>query len=82
MLPREMVEEFENWIYGERTPGDCEIVETTYGYHVVYFIGDGLPAWKIDAQSGYVSEIMTEYQENLVETYKVTYDSEAMKKIP
>ncbi len=77
-----MVEEFENWIYGERTVGDCEIVETTYGYHIVYFIGDGLPAWKIDAKSGYISEIMTEYQEDLVETYKVTYDSEAMKKIP
>ncbi len=77
-----MVEEFESWIYGDRKPGDCEIVETTYGYHVVYFIGDGLPAWKIDAQSGYVSEIMTEYQEELIETYKVTYDNEELKKIP
>lgn len=77
-----MVEEFENWIYGERTSGDCEIVETTYGYHIVYFIGDGLPAWKIDAKNGYISEIMTEYRDGLIETYKVTYDNEAMKNIP
>ncbi|MBE6582339.1 MAG: hypothetical protein E7648_03650 [Ruminococcaceae bacterium] len=77
-----MVEEFENWIYGERTPGDCEIVETTYGYHIVYFIGDGLPAWKIDAKNGYVSEIMTEYRDGLIEIYKVTYDNNAIKKIP
>lgn len=77
-----MVTEFENWIYGERTKGDCEIVETTYGYHVVFFIGDGLPAWKIEAKSGYVSEVMTEYQEELIETYKVNYDSEAIKNVP
>ncbi len=77
-----MVEEFENWIYGERAPGDCEIVETTYGYHIVYFIGDGISAWKIDAKNGYISEIMTEYRDGLIETYKVTYDSEAIKNIP
>ncbi len=77
-----MVEEFENWIYGDRKPGDCEIVETTYGYHVVFFIGDGLPAWKVDAQSGYISEIMTDYQNQLIETYKVTYDTANLNKIP
>ena len=77
-----MVTEFENWIYGERTKGDCEIVETTYGYHVVYFVGDGLPAWKAEAKTSYVSEAMTDYQEDLIDKYKVTYDSEAVNRIP
>ncbi len=77
-----MVTEFENWIYGERTPGDCEIVETQFGYHIVYFIGDGIPAWKIDAKSGYISEVMTEYQEDIIELYKVIYDNENLNKIP
>lgn len=77
-----MVEEFDSWIYGDRTPGDCEIVETEYGYHVVFFIGDGLLAWQPDAKSGYVSKVMTEYRDGLLETYKVTYDNVAMKKIP
>ncbi len=77
-----MVEEFESWIYGERKAGDCEIVETTYGYHIVFFIGDGLPVWKIDAKAGYISDIMTKYQEEIIETYKVTYDSKAMNKVP
>jgi parvulin-like peptidyl-prolyl isomerase len=77
-----MVEEFESFIYGDRKPGDCEIVETTYGYHVVFFIGDGLVAWEIDAKSGYVSEIMTKYQDDLINTYKVSYDSEGLNKIP
>lgn len=77
-----MVTEFENWIYGERTKGDCEIVETTYGYHVVYFVGDGLPAWKAEAKTSYVSEAMTDYQEDLIDKYKVTYDNEAVNRIP
>jgi hypothetical protein len=77
-----MVTEFENWIYGDRKAGDCEIVETTYGYHVVYFIGDGLPEWKVDAESGYITDIMTQYQNEIVETHKVTYYSEAIKNIP
>ncbi len=77
-----MVTEFENWIYGDRKAGDCEIVETNYGYHVVYFIGDGLPEWKVDAEHGYITDIMTQYQNEIVETHKVTYYSEAIENIP
>ena len=36
-----MVEAFEDWCYDEaRKPGDTGIVETTYGYHVMFFSGD------------------------------------------
>ncbi len=36
-----MVESFENWCYEEgRKAGDTGIVESTYGYHVMYFVGD------------------------------------------
>ncbi len=38
----EMVADFENWIFTEgRTPGDTGIILTSYGYHIMYFIGDG-----------------------------------------
>lgn len=53
----QMVEEFENWCFDEaRVAGDCEIVKTTYGYHIVYFVGDGEPAWKADVEADLVSE--------------------------
>ena len=40
--PGQMVEAFENWCFDEsRQPGDVGIVETTYGFHVMYFVGDG-----------------------------------------
>ena len=32
---------FEEWCYAEgRKAGDTGIVETEYGYHVMYFVGD------------------------------------------
>jgi parvulin-like peptidyl-prolyl isomerase len=38
----EMVEPFEEWCYDEiRTAGDTGIVKTDYGYHIMYFVGDG-----------------------------------------
>ena len=36
-----MVTNFENWCYDEtRVPGDYGIVETEYGYHLMYFVGN------------------------------------------
>ncbi|MDF2987388.1 MAG: parvulin-like peptidyl-prolyl isomerase [Eubacterium sp.] len=33
----EMVSQFEEWAFGDRKAGDADIVETTYGYHVMQF---------------------------------------------
>ncbi len=36
-----MVQAFNDWCFdGSRKPGDTGIVETNYGYHVMYFSGD------------------------------------------
>ena len=36
--PGQMVPEFDAWIFDKnRKPGDTDIVETDYGYHVMYF---------------------------------------------
>ena len=41
IYPGQMVTAFENWCYEEgRQVGDTGIVETEYGYHVMYFVGD------------------------------------------
>ncbi len=38
--PGQMVPEFDKWIFDEsRKEGDTDIVETSYGYHVMYFVG-------------------------------------------
>lgn len=41
VYPGQMVEKFEDFCYDEsRKPGDHGIVESTYGYHIMYFVGD------------------------------------------
>lgn len=42
----DMVEEFENWLFDEsRKVGDVDIVTTTYGDHIMYFVGEGKAVW-------------------------------------
>ena len=41
VVPGQMVPEFDAWIFDEsRKEGDTDIVETSYGYHVMYFVGN------------------------------------------
>ena len=41
VYPGQMVENFENWLYdAERQVGDTGIVESPYGYHIMFFVGD------------------------------------------
>ena len=41
VYPGQMVENFENWTFdAARKSGDTGIVESNYGYHVMYFVGD------------------------------------------
>ncbi|MBQ6270904.1 MAG: peptidylprolyl isomerase [Clostridiales bacterium] len=35
----QMVKEFEEWCFAEHNVGDVDVVETKYGYHVIYFVG-------------------------------------------
>lgn len=35
----QMVKPFEEWCFAEHKIGDIDVVETIYGYHVVYFVG-------------------------------------------
>ncbi len=40
ILPGYMVSEFNDWCFAKgRKAGDCEIVETSLGYHIIYFVG-------------------------------------------
>ena len=46
ITPGQMVEPFEDWCFDEsRQPGDTGIVESEFGYHVMYFVSTG-ENWK------------------------------------
>ncbi len=63
----EMVEPFEKWTFdANRKAGDTGIVKTDYGYHVMYFVGDGGMAWESLAADTIVGnkkiELCTEWE--------------------
>ena len=61
----DMVEAFENWLFDEaRKTGDTGIVETEYGYHVMYFIGEGKLVWENNAHNGAVGELFEAWLDN------------------
>ena len=61
----DMVEAFEEWLFAATKEGEIGLVETTYGWHVMYFGGEGEePAWRVTANEGATNEdIGTWYEE-------------------
>ncbi|MBQ2738267.1 MAG: peptidylprolyl isomerase [Clostridia bacterium] len=78
----QMVTEFEDWCYDEaRATGDCEIVETTYGYHIVYFVGNGEVAWKADVEADLVSDAFQALFAEYEAKYELDFDQNNVYKI-
>ncbi|MCD7788381.1 MAG: peptidyl-prolyl cis-trans isomerase [Firmicutes bacterium] len=77
------VDEFEDWAYDEdREYGDVEIIESDYGYHIMFFVGDGMTAWMSDINDTLVEEEVEEVIDELSEVYTVTSDSSIASGIP
>ena len=68
----QMVASFNDWIFDDaRKPGDTEIVETAYGYHVMYFVGDNAEAWYVNIENTLRTNKMQEYITNLTADMEV-----------
>ncbi|MBR1811970.1 MAG: peptidyl-prolyl cis-trans isomerase [Clostridia bacterium] len=65
---------FENWAYdAAREIGDTEIIETEYGYHVMYFVGRAEePAWKAEIRAVLTEEQTEGFFKSLTEEYADT----------
>lgn len=78
----DMVESFENWTYdAARKPGDTGIIESTYGYHVMYFVGDGDIEWKHEVKDDFVAEKYEEKYNTFTEKYVITQNDNKIAKI-
>ena len=57
VYPGQMVNSFGNWCFdSSRKSGDVAIVQTDYGYHIMYFVKQtNMPAWKYTAQQAMAS---------------------------
>lgn len=62
-----------NWIFGERQIGDCEVIEGESGYHILYFIGDAdLNTTQAIARETIIQNKNTEFLEKMTKSYPVT----------
>lgn len=71
----DMVTEFNDWCFDPaRKPGDTGIVETTYGYHIMYYVGnDHTETWRTDVQTAIASAQLTDLDTQIQEgdAYKI-----------
>lgn len=73
-----MVKAFEEWCFDEsRQPGDHGIVQTPYGYHIMYFVGseDG---WARYCAAGALEQIAIDFLEELMNSTQVDVDYTGM----
>ena len=77
-----MVDEITDWIWAEgRKEGDCEIVKTTYGYHIVYFVGYGELKWKSDVVEDMKSKDYEDYLKDLRVEYPMTFNNKGLSQV-
>ena len=76
-----MVDTFNDWCYDPaRQPGDTGIVETTYGYHVMYFVSsDGENYRDSIVEDALRSDDYDAWYESVSAAYPVTEHSFGMR---
>ncbi len=76
ILPGQMVDAFESWsLDPSREAGDVAVIQTEYGYHIMYFVGtSGTPIWKVNAESAIAAEDAETLADELEEAYTISYN--------
>lgn len=70
----QMVEPFEDWCFdASRKYGDSGLVQTDYGYHIMFFV-DSEPVWFAEARDELLTSRSTEVLENSMGRYTLDVD--------
>ena len=76
----QMVPEFNDWCFdSSRKTGDTGMVETSYGYHIMYFVGDGLDVWQAEVEATLKNEAYNAWYETLGADYTAKQSDFGMK---
>ena len=68
----QMVTNFNDWCFdASRKAGDTGIVESDYGYHIIYFIGDDAEEWHVNIKDTITSNKLNDYMSNLTADLEV-----------
>ena len=78
----QMVASFNDWVFdSSRKEGDVGIVETEYGYHIIYFEGDGYEKWEADARSNITGDRFTDWVDETAAKYHVTFNDSVLNSL-
>ena len=70
----DMDEAYDAWCFDEaRQPGDYELIKTTYGYHIVYFV-EAEPIWYSESRDAVREEMGQEMVDGVLADYAMTID--------
>ena len=76
----QMVTTFNDWCFdSSRKTGDTGLVETDYGYHVMYFVGKDLPRWQAQVFDTLKDEDYDEWVTALTADSSIEQNSSGMK---
>ena len=74
----QMVPEFDAWCFDEkRVPGHFGMVKTTYGYHLMYFVGS-TPVWEYYARQDLIAEQTNALMSSLTSEHPMEVDYSAI----
>lgn len=76
----QMVQAFNDWCFdSSRKSGDTDVVETQYGAHVMYFVGEDLPRWQSQVVSDLKDKDYDTWSESLSADNTITRSDFGMK---
>ena len=71
----QMVDTFNDWCFDEaRQSGDHGLVDTDYGTHIMYFVGDDLLRWQTDVRTTLLQEAYTTKYDEMEKAVTITTD--------
>ena len=76
-------DEVKNWVFSKgRKPGDSALIHSEkYGWFVLYFESDGLPAWQVDVLRDYKNNRFNSYAEEIGDNYVIHLNNNVIYQI-
>lgn len=72
----------EKWCFSEdRKAGDCEVIYSEDGFHVLYFQGEGDPSWKIEVEEDLREEKLQNLLADIIKDARVDRHEKALDKV-
>lgn len=78
----QLTEEIDKWCFDEnRNCGDCDIIETDYGWYIIYWIGECDYNWRSDIISSERERYLSEKKKEFAQKYAVTVNENLLNKL-